>query len=202
MVYKPNVPTGLIPLNTDYQNIRANFQQLDTTFGVDHVTYSVQTLQNGYHQSIHFNPISTTATNPPNNNPPVVPSTVAGYGQLFSVQMNDTNNTDNTLFFLTGNGLNLQLTSNFLPSAATRGYTFLPGGIILQWGTDTSTGSTTAINYPKVFPNNAFSVTATRGQGSGSPTFYGVTSVTTTGFDFNASSSSSGVNIRWMAIGN
>ncbi len=155
--YQPGIPTGTVNLDVDYQNIQNNFQQLDTTFGVDHVTYSNQTAQNGYHTSIHFNPVSTTTTNPPNNQPPVVPAAVPGYGQLFSAQINDGVNIDEALFFLTGGNRLQQLTRNFAPVAAQNGYTFLPGGFILQWGLK-SGGAESAgnVNFPIPFPNAAY----------------------------------------------
>lgn len=208
-VYQPGIPTGTVPLNIDYQNIKNNFTQLDSSFDIDHVTFSNQSPQNGYHKSIHLNPVSTTATNPPNNQPlshvsvpPSLPTLTPNYGQLFSAQINDNNSVDTALFFLTGNDLNLQLTSNFLPSSTSNGYTFLAGGVILQWGTASSTGSTTPISFPKVFPNNVFTVTTSRGQPSGSGTSYGSINITNSGFNFTADSSSVGVSLRWMAIGN
>ena len=66
--YQPNIPTGLVNLDTDYANIQGNFQQLDTTFGVDHYTYSNATVNNGFH-----NKVTTPAfvDNPPTGLPPV-----------------------------------------------------------------------------------------------------------------------------------
>jgi hypothetical protein len=48
MSYNPLVPTGSVPLNVDYQNLQNNFQQLDTSFGVNHVLFSEAT-NNGKH---------------------------------------------------------------------------------------------------------------------------------------------------------
>ena len=57
-IYQPSIPTGLVDLDQDYQNIQNNFQQLDTTFGVDHTTFSNNTAQNGYHTVVHLIPQS------------------------------------------------------------------------------------------------------------------------------------------------
>jgi len=165
--YQPGIPTGTVNLDQDYKNIQKNFQQLDTSFGIDHVTFSNQTPQNGYHESIHFNPVSTTTTNPPNNqplshstSPPSLPPLVPGYGQLFSSTINDGVTVDNSLYFLTGNDLLLQLTRNFQPVSSTNGYTFLPGGIIAAWGKKQiilSPGASGTITFPTVSSNPVFS---------------------------------------------
>lgn len=159
--YQPGIPTGTVDLDVDYLNIQANFQQLDTSFGIDHLPFSNQTAQNGYHTSIHLNPVSTTTTNPPNNQPPVLPTVTPGFGQVFSCEINDGINTDEALYFLTGGNRLTQLTRNFAPVANTKGSTFLPGGFILNWGYDTSTGGTTVVTLAQKLPGNFFSAQAT-----------------------------------------
>ncbi len=162
--YQPNIPTGTIRLDVDYANIRGNFQQLDTSFNVDHVTFSNVSAQNGYHKSIHFNNVSTTATNPPNNYPPNGVTATGGYGQLFGAQVNDGFNPDETLFFLTGGNRLLQLTSNIVPVKSLIGYTFLPGGLLMQWGLQGLTSSNSqsgTTSFPVVFPNACLNVSAT-----------------------------------------
>jgi len=168
--YQPNIPTGFVDLDLDYQSLQGNFQQLDTTFGIDHTLFSNNTAQNGYHTNIHMIPHSTTVTNPPNNQPVAAPSAVAGYGQLFDATINDGINTDQALYFLTGGNRLTQLTSNFQPVSSNNGYTYLPGGLILQWGFVTSTASTyQTLNFSTNninFPNNCF-IIFTQPYGSG-----------------------------------
>ncbi len=160
--YQPNIPTGTVDLNIDYQNLQGNFQVLQSTYGIDHIPFANSTpAVTGYHKDIHFNPVSTTATNPPNNYvaedqyPAVagLPPVVAGIGQLFSSQVNDTINLDTGLYWLSGNGNKVALTRNFVPSHAASGSTFLPGGLILQWGTTITTTSSvpTPFNWPRPF---------------------------------------------------
>ena len=143
MAYLPGIPTGSVPLDVDYQNLQNNFQQLDTQFTVDHVPFSNTSGTppagiNGYHQSVHFNPVSTTATHPPNNQPVTPPATTAGLGQVFGAEINDGINTDTALYFLSGGGRLSQLTRNIQPLVAANGYSFLPGGMLIQWGTSTA----------------------------------------------------------------
>lgn len=156
-MYQPGIPTGTVDLDQDYLNIQRNFTQLDTTFGVDHVTYSNATPQNGYHKSLHMNPVSTTVTNAPNNQPVVPPTATSGFGQLFSSQINDGINLDESLYFLSGGNRLTQLTRNFQPVAGSNGYTSLPGGFILQWGEVGPTAATSlVVPYNISFPNNNF----------------------------------------------
>ena len=54
--YQPLVPTGRVPLLSDYENIQGNFQQADTVFGIDHTNLSDSSNQKGYHTDIHFIP--------------------------------------------------------------------------------------------------------------------------------------------------
>ncbi len=169
-VYQPGIPTGTVNLDVDYLNIQNNFQQLDTSFGVDHVPFSNQTAQNGYHTSIHFNPVSTTVTNPPNNQPPVTPATTPGFGQLFSAQINDGLNLDEALYFKSGGGRVTQLTRNIEPLISGTGYTSLPGGLIMQWGTTPVSGAGTVnVAFPIAFPTAVYNIQLTRTRISNSP---------------------------------
>ncbi len=169
MVYDPGVPTGFVDLDVDYQAIQDNFSGANTSFGIDHVPFDNTTAQNGYHTDIHFNPFSTVALSPTPNNydfptqypvqgtiPPGAPPTVAAIGQLFSAQVNDSINADTGLYWLSGNGNKVAMTRNFVPSHATNGRTFLPGGLIMQWGTQLTTTSNlgTTFNWP--FPFTTF----------------------------------------------
>jgi hypothetical protein len=84
------------------------------------------------------------------------------------------------------------------------GWTFLPGGLILQYGTITNptSGSTGTCPFPISFPNACFGVTDGLGRApysSASHQFYpGV--ISTNQFTFSTESSSN--KIYWMAIGN
>lgn len=138
--YQPGVPTGLVPLNQDYLNLQGNFTSLNTQFLVDHVplTNTDITIPNGYHKVVHLVPFSTTVTNAPNNQPVVAPAATPGFGEIFDAQIYDGINTDTALYFQSGGGRLTQLTRNIQPVPNPAGYTFLPGGLIMQWGTGAS----------------------------------------------------------------
>src|SRR5271170_7275687 len=142
--YQPGIPTGSIPLNQDYLNIQGNFTALNNAYSEDHSPLTgllPPTGTSGYHTNIHLIPNSTTTSNPTTNYPPETPTSTDGYGQVWSAQVNDGVNTDEALYFLTGGNRNLQLTMNFVPTNAPNGFTFIPGGIIFQWGVSTASGT-------------------------------------------------------------
>lgn len=205
MVYK-DIPLPTDNLSNSQGDIRGNFQQIDTTFGVDHVTYSVATVSNGYHKTIHLKDNSTIATPMPN------PTPVAGTGEIFTNQVNDLISTDETFYFQTGSGKLLQMTRNFVPQVSTNGYTFLPGGLILQWGQYVTPGS---VNLPANgsisfategvlnFPSNNFNVNLSFTGNSGSGQSIQVITATLTGFTwrFSGGSTNSYSGFFWTAIG-
>lgn len=205
MVYQPGIPTGTVYLDQDYLNIQGNFQQLDTSFGIDHLPFSNTSGQNGYHTSIHFNPQSTGVP----NYPPTVPATTPGYGQVFAVTDTDGISADTQLYWLSGAGNLAALTRNFQPKQANNGYTFLPGGLILQWGvTAIAPLATVPIVFAtanKTFPVSIFNVQVTpiRPAGGSFTTNFSVTNVTTAGFTIvNGDGTGTALGFYWQAIGN
>lgn len=212
--YEPGIPTGTVNLNEDYKNIQNNFSQLDTTFGIDHLPFSSTSSKLGYHQVIHSIPFSTTVTNPPNNYPPTTPTTVPDIGQLFTAIVNDGFNTDTALYYKTAGSRVMQLTSNKTPEQANNGYTFIPGGIIVQWGRVTSTAhSLTTLNFATNntdFPNNCFAV-YTSAYGSATPSTtheqatikVRISTLSKTSFQWiYETNSSEYTGFFWLAIGN
>jgi hypothetical protein len=206
MTYQPGVPTGSVPLNQDYLNLQTNFTQINTQFEVDHVplTSTSGSPPNGYHEAIHLVPVSTPTSNPPNNQPINGYTATTGYGQLFDATINDGINTDQALFFLTGGNRLMQLTRNFVPVAAASGYTFLPGGLILQWATPSGlVKGSNPLTFPLEFPNACYNIQLTpiRIATTDIETLYVITgSVTKIGFTLNNTSTSIPTAF-YMAIG-
>jgi len=207
MTYQPGVPTGSVPLNQDYLNLQQNFTQINNQFLVDHVplTSTSGTPPNGYHTVVHLVPISTTASRPPNNQPinPADYTATAGYGQLLSAQINDGINTDTAFYFLTSGNRLLQMTRNFVPIATTIGATFLPGGLIMQWGTGTYSNGSVVTFSPTM--TSCFSVTATFAD-TNTQGFISIVGQSGAGFTFRLRNSSNNGDlsnrpVNWMAIG-
>lgn len=196
MAYQPGVPTGSVPLNQDYKNLQGNFGALNTAFNTDHVplTTTAGTPPYGYHTAIHLVPQSP------------IPTAMAGYGELYTQTLNDGINTGQQLWyqFITGTPvtINYPLTRNIQPVANFSGFTFLPGGMIMQWGQGTSGAPITF--YSEAPFTNLFSIQITPfTAGAGlqtvitAPQAY---SVSSTGFTVANNSGNSFV-YYWLAIG-
>ena len=169
--FQPGVPTGGVDLDQDYINLQTNNTALNTIFGIDHLPFSNQTLQQGYHTTLHMVPISI-AMPPGTNYPPTpLPTATPSYGQLFTAVTNDGFGTDTMLFFQTGFGVLLQLTSNITTINADNGISYLPGGAVYQWGRVPSTSSgSIAVGFTRPFTadNNVWNIQITRSGNSNS----------------------------------
>ena len=93
-------------------------------------------------------------------------------------------------------------------SIATNGYYTLPGGLILQWGHDTTAQTpeaTVPITLPVAFPNNAFMCGGNVGYNTTRRCVLSVISLTTTTATFlisNVGGSGTVPGFYWWAIGN
>lgn len=211
--YQPGIPTGLVQLDFDYLNIKNNFGQLDTSFGIDHTAFSIGT-NIGYHKTIHQIPFALSPGN-------TYPAAVAGIGEIFTNQISQVN-TDEALFYQSGGGKVAQLTVPMPIQIANFGYTFIPGGLIFQWGfvagthggnshfNGGDTGSVTFATNNIAFPNKCINVwtstyysTTAPSSGSG----FGQAqvdndSLSTTGFNWTFITNSSAYTFfSWYAIG-
>lgn len=73
MVFKPNIPQANDILSDSQGDLLGNFQQLDTSFGIDHFPFSDQTADNGFHKKVTL----------PGN--VAAPTPGAGYGDIYAV---------------------------------------------------------------------------------------------------------------------
>jgi len=210
--YNPLVPTGTIPLNLDYKNLQKNFNQIDITYGVDHVPLTNPDPINGYHKTIHSVPFSTAGVAPANatNQPVVAPTSVVGVSEIFTAIINDGINTASSLYHQTDTGILQQLTRNFLPTSGVKnGYTFVPGGFIIQWGEVASTASVpTPLTFSTnniEFPNICFTVYTQPYYSAAAPSnsaTVAISNIDRLGFDWKFITSSGSYNgFLWMAIG-
>jgi hypothetical protein len=191
-VYNPLVPTGTVPFNIDYANVQGNFLVANISFGTDHYAFSDSTSNNGYHNVIHL--VNGSLSTPP----------VLGTGELFTVNTNDGISTRSTLYWQSSVTPVIQMTRNFAPTVAANGRTFLPGGMILQWGSTTAVQSSTGItvNYPFAFPTAVYSVQCQVVTNDNSTIRFSLKgNASTTGFVTTQNSTSSFINLYWIAIG-
>lgn len=93
-------------------------------------------------------------------------------------------------------------------SLTPNGYVKLPSGLILQWGTSSSTASSANninVTFPITFPNAAFQVQGSIGLGNAAGNYTVQTSIVNTNNAVltaqNNGAYSSGISILWFAIG-
>ena len=203
-LYNPAVPTGTVELDEDYQNLQNNFQQLNTTYKVDHVELTDNTTSNGFHTVIHQ---QKNVTN-------TAPAPMAGINQVYvkEITPDSTGATaDTQLFSITGAGGISQLTGNF---AASEGYQWI-GGMLLQWGkiaipqpgSGPKSGTVTfkdrvagAIPFPTACLNIILTLQSTVIT-STSNTAGIIGTPTNLSFVWQFSGSNSSQNIYWFAVG-
>ena len=197
--YNQGYPPDGSTLGQTKSTIRNNLDGTFLTLGTDHVNNNGQTSSGlsgkpaGYHNIIRSVPQATD------------PSAIDGYGQLYSKTINDIT-TDTALFWETGAGLIQQLTANVTPSNLANGYSFLPGGILVQWGNKNNPGTSGTITFSAAniaFPTAIFSIYLTTQDTSTAAAGVVVDStqpVTTTQFNYVIKSSSAEY-LYWFAIG-
>ena len=197
MTYNPNVPLGNQTISSTQSPIQTNFDQANIGFGIDHQPFTDNTATQGIHKKTTYNlqpadPAAVVAG-------PIVYSKAVTYpgprikDELFIRQ--DT----------TTGSVVTQLTNFFNnPTLAPDGSSYLPGGLLIQWGSVSpivlATTSVPFINGG--FPNKCINVqiTAVRNSDSASVVYVVPGSVSTTQFNFRSSSASIS-SIYWFAIG-
>jgi len=196
MTFNPNIPQGSQQISATTSGIQTNFSQSNTAFGVDHTPFDTLANQ-GYHKKATLVQQS------------VDPGSVALADILYtkSVTYPNAAGTFNELFMRRASGdagTIVQLTTGPAnPSANANGYTFLPGGIILQWGNYTinSPNTSLAVNFPIAFPNTCWSLVITGlSPTAGQTAAYG--SLSRTGFTGLKATALASVFYNYIAIGN
>jgi hypothetical protein len=197
-VYTSTSPAALEVLSASQPLIQQNFAYLALDIGTDHnFLGNSGTPTDGYHKTIHF--VDRGASNPP--------PTVAGVGQIYT----NTITADQQLFYKSGNGVITQLTGPSAPvtgGAASNGYMYLPGGVLMQWANITpSNSSSTPYTFVGLgliaYPTAVFGITGccsgpAVAVGSGSVV---ISNITTSGFSAKQNSGS-GQQVFIIALGN
>jgi hypothetical protein len=196
--YTDNIPFPTNSPSADQPNMLINTNSIDSLLAVDHVSFNLA--NGGYHNDIHFN---TQLTDP---------AAVPTIGQLYTKSITFNAITDAALFYENGAGVVTQLTSPSGSSALANGYTFLPGGILMQWGSSALNAGvapvtvTTTINFPVAFPTAVFMVTGSPRTGNSNRVpgmTYAVSTRTLTTFDVIVYMPVDQINtFEWIAIGN
>jgi hypothetical protein len=186
-----------------------NTNTINTFVAVDHLGFNAQfdgiTNSGGYHTDIHL--IDNL----------VDPASITSVGQLYAKSTTLNGITDVGLFYRTGTNVGAgnsvtQITAPKNTKANQPGYTFLPGGVILQWGIKSFSGSgnqnviiTFTSETGLAFPNAIFTAYATLHpiNGSVSSTAQISTRVlSATSFQVHYTGSGDYDSFQWFAIGN
>lgn len=200
--YDPNIPLATDDLDVSQNDILLNFQQLDTTYGKNHFEYSDNTLNNGKHKFVQITEGNLPA------------GLVGGDETLYAKKVGSP--VQGELFFTRGaSGKQIQMTCGpnaTVPTSTANGITFLPGGLLVQWGQVSGlSGSwpsgTQTLTFPVAFPTACFQVITNFTAASASSSSTGeLVVIQTNAADFRwGFTGASGANFTgffWWAIGN
>lgn len=204
--YTPGIPNGPNNPSDDQPNMKDNNDSNLAIWNIDH--YGFVNPLGGWHKNIRLPQIAgntdPTAVNPGNGFP-------ANAGQIYTRTING----DLELFYESSAGVVNQLTAAIIPTPGVNGYTFLPGGILVQWGlvnfsTSPLLAGTVLFTIPPniQFPNAIFNVQATLIGTSTNPQTLQISDTTppsTTQFVWNFTRAPLGTSYEgffWFAIGN
>lgn len=195
MSYQPNIPVATDDPSVSQSTIQSNFGTINTAFSVNHVALGSGGSQ-GKHNFVEM----------PNQGS--APTTISGEGTLYTKAVSDHASTASQLFYTQdASGKEYQLTRTltapFASFSANPGWSFLPGGLLIQWGTNTSASGTT-ITFPVSFSSACYSVQMTVTQNTTNRHFAyarstSMTSFVTTQLDSGGSAETN--TFSWIAIG-
>ena len=200
--YTTGIPNPPNNPSSDVPGMQTNCNSLNSLISVDHIGFNDGSNNGGRHLQVQM-PVQGS-----------IPSgLIGGEGTLYTKS-----GTGAQLFYTPGvSGNEYQLTrvigpnfatfgtfTNYPPAVVNQngGWTFLPGGLLYQYGTMQTTGSSTAVVFPIMFSSGLYSLNISYSQSSGGGATYGYTQQSQTGFKFNTSTGTVGINFFWMAIGN
>ena len=182
MSFTPGIPRSGQSLGNSRPQVQGNFDYINTAFAINHVAFNASGV--GKHKFMQM-PEQVSA-----------PTTLANEGALYTKEAQSITN----LFWRQeSNGTEVQLTG-IAPLAAGNGYSTLPGGMIIQWGSTGAVGSSLNVSYNITFPNSIFSTVIT---GTSANKAFRISANATNQFTVTPiDGGTSGSSIYWIAIGN
>lgn len=205
--YTRDIPDGPHNPSADQQPMKVNTNSIDDLLDENHYSFGIA--EGGKHLYIQM---------PEDVNPSTfIPGSSTGLHEI--LLYNGLEATKYNLYFIAPNKTipanGIQLTRNESPTntgsifAGGSGYSWLPGGFIIQWGTIIPSPPLLRIanGEPVLFPftfANVFSITISPQSNSTDDKTINITtgSVSVGGFTVITSGSSSFQSLSWMAIGN
>lgn len=148
MAYTNNIPQATDRLSSSQTQILANFQEIDTYTQVDHVVFN-DANQGKHKRSLYVQQAADHAT---------------GATECAIYAKAGTGGATNLFYRPPAAAAAIEFTYAL---KADPGYTWLPSGILMQWGTAVIPGGSAsiAINFPLAFPTACLSCTVSPTQG-------------------------------------
>jgi len=153
MTYTANVPVTGNSLGGTRDIIRSNFQQIATVEAINHVAFNE--LGQGKHKFLQMPEVTASGAG--------VPTTSADEAGFYA----EVGNGVSQLFMRReSNGVVLQLTASDVSNTtaqASSGYSCLPGGLLIEYGSfgSESSSATRTVTFPKPFSVTPYSITIT-----------------------------------------
>jgi hypothetical protein len=211
--YTGNIPDPPHNPATDVPDMQENTNSIQTWVTIDHYGFNTSGATDGFgglHSQVRMPTLGTAK-----------PTLVNGAGNLY---VNTINGNSELLYIPDNTGDVYQLTStshaqyaifaddtNYpqTPPVATQfgGWTFLPGGLLLQYGNEQLPGSSNPdgiVKFPRAFSSSVFNLQLTLNANSttnSSNTISSIGTPTKTQFKWNFTGSTSYNYFYWMAIG-
>lgn len=206
--YNKNIPLSTNKPSVDQPNMQTNTNSISSIISTDHLTFGTATGNqiDGMHTVVRLAV--------PQGSDPVAIGTI---GQIYTKTLTIGGNSDQCLFFESGGGRIVQLTSFVSVATGNQtvagnfGYTPVTGGIIFQWGyitlpgSSNPTGTVTFATNNIAFPTNCFNVSLTLNANSNTSqanTAFVIGTPSKTSFNWGFTGSTSYNYIYWTAIGN
>jgi hypothetical protein len=211
--YTQNIPNPPNNPSTDVPNMQTNTNSVFSWPLVDHYGYEDTNNYGGWHKQI-------TLVSLGNN--PTLPPLTTGNAELYTNTVPTAGGEKTELFFTpdtTGNVYQMTRTSSVYyasfandaqyaqtPPVATQfgGWTFLPGGLLLQYGSEENLTATGTIKFPRPFNTGPYNIQLTLNALTdtfSSNTIYVIGDPTTTSFNWGFTGTTSYDAFNWLAIG-
>lgn len=211
MTFTTNIPVSGDTLGGTRDRIRTNFQEIANVESVNHIAFNQ--VDEGKHKFLQM-PEQPGIIN--QVGVPLPPTTLVNEGGLYTKVATNPAQT-NLIFRAENNGFEYQLTT-VISASTTRfgnntvayvannngGWTFLPGGMLLQYGRRTTPGNSGVITFPVPFPSGiapfSIQVSLERTTDDHNVIIDSGTAPTATGFNYKCDTSGSNA-VNWIAIG-
>lgn len=191
MAYNENIPQATDNPSQSQAELLANFQEISTAFNLNHGNFNAG--DQGKHSFLQM-PEQTSS-----------PATAANEAAVFSQQSSLTGNTE-LVFRRESNGDEIEFTGLL---GGNDGWTRLPSGILLKWGSGSGSGIT-SVNFPTganipVFTSSFIAFVSVVDTSSTPNTFVTLRSVSTTAISIYGSSrtnnSATNATFTYLVIG-